>query len=221
MAVPVAAAKALAAQKSRRQLLALGGSAGLALLGTGLAATGGLLMLSGGAPGAAADDTDDGPVVPSDMPKSGVMRANGWAWPSQKLGINQNYHDGFSIDLAGGLGDTLYSPYDGKIVRAGGSGYFIPGPCQANPGWWRGENQYVVVRHEYKGRVIYSSHSHIKAGSPASCGVKVGDRVAAGQAVAMVGMTGCTSGPHTHFTLSSTESVFNADVEPFQYIGMP
>ena len=151
----------------------------------------------------------------------GAVGANGWAWPSSQRGVSQAFHDGYAIDLETGGGGELYSPYAGVVVRVGDDGGGLPAACLANPGWWRGPNQSVLIRHEYRGRILYSSHNHVAAGSPQAVGVQPGSRVRAGQRVATAGMSGCTSGPHTHFTLASHETNAFPDVNPFDFIGEP
>lgn len=152
---------------------------------------------------------------------AGVPGANGWAWPAGARSLTQGFHDGTAIDLAVGDDGLLYAPYEGVVVQAGSDGAGVPAACLANPGWWRGTNHSVIIAHEYAGRTIYSSHNHIAPGSPEMLGVRPGDRVLAGQAVAAAGMSGCTSGVHSHFTLSSRPSNANADVNPFSYLGEP
>lgn len=151
----------------------------------------------------------------------GVVGANGWAWPSAERGVSQGFHDGFAIDLETGSGGALYAPYGGVVVGVGDDGGGVPAACRANPGWWRGPNQSVVIRHEFGGRTLYSSHNHVAAGSPHAAGIAVGSRVRAGQRVATSGMSGCTSGPHTHFTLASRPTNAFPDVNPFLFIGEP
>lgn len=153
--------------------------------------------------------------------KGGPVDANGWAWPSDSRALSQGFHDGLSIDLAVTREGALYAPYAGVVVQAGSDGGGVPAPCLARPEWWRGPNFSIVIRHEYRGRVLYSSHNHIAPASPQSFGLAPGSRVRAGQRVATAGMSGCTSGPHTHFTLSSSPVNAHPDIDPFAYIGRP
>ncbi|MGJ0203130.1 Rv3654c family TadE-like protein [Leucobacter sp. gxy201] len=152
---------------------------------------------------------------------AGVPGANGWAWPSGARAVTQGHHDGTAIDLAVGDDGLLYAPYDGTVVRVGGDGGGVPAACRSNPEWWRGTNHTVVIAHDVAGRKVYSSHNHIAPGSPESLGVRAGSPVLAGQAVAAAGMSGCTSGIHSHFTLSSTPSNASADIDPYEYLGPP
>ncbi|UOQ56527.1 M23 family metallopeptidase [Leucobacter allii] len=161
-------------------------------------------------------------LEPSEAP-GGPVGADGWAWPSAQRGVTQGHHDGLAIDLSvgGPGGDALYAPYDGVVVAAGPDGGGIPAVCRANPWWWHGPNHTVLIRHAVGDRVIYSSHNHIAPGSAAALGIAAGSAVRAGQAVARAGMSGCTSGPHTHFTLASSPVNAFPDLDPFAYLGAP
>lgn len=150
----------------------------------------------------------------------GPVGANGWAWPTGTKSINQGFHSGgLWVDLGSAGGGPLYSPYDG-VVTSTDRLTFIPGVCRANPGWWRGPNQIIRIRHVYKGKTIYSQHHHMATGSPAKFGLRPGVRVTAGQQVGNEGMTGCTSGPHVHFGMGTSDS-YMANINPFVYIGRP
>lgn len=150
----------------------------------------------------------------------GRVNANGWAWPTGTKSINQGFHSGgLWVDLGSAAGGPLYSPYDG-VVTSTDRLTFIPGVCRANPSWWRGPNQIIRIRHVYKGQTIYSQHHHMATGSPAKYGLRPGARVKAGQQVGNEGMTGCTSGPHVHFGLGTSDS-YMSNIDPFIYIGRP
>ncbi|QIM17985.1 M23 family metallopeptidase [Leucobacter coleopterorum] len=146
---------------------------------------------------------------------------NGWAWPSNVRGISQGFHDGLAIDLAVSGSGTLYAPFGGVVVRAGPDGGGIPEACETHPNWWRGQNYTVLIRHEYQGEVVYSSHNHLVPSSLEQWGISPGTRVSAGQPVAEAGMSGCTSGLHTHFTLSSKPINAFPDLNPYKYLGPP
>ncbi len=144
-----------------------------------------------------------------------------WVWPSTQPGITQGHHLDFALDLAVVPGGPLLSPRGGIIVSAGADGGGMPAACREHPDWWRGPNHTVIVRHEDAGRVIFSSHNHIEPGSVERLGLGVGSRVRAGQQIATAGMSGCTSGPHTHFTMSTRPSNAIADIDPLPLIGGP
>lgn len=161
-------------------------------------------------------EADDGPLA-----GRGPVGPNGWAWPAVGRAVSQGLHDGFAIDLEVPAGGALYAPYDGVVVFAGRDAGGVPEACQANPQWWRGPNFSVIIRHEVRGEVLYSSHNHVAPESPQRNGVAAGERVRAGQPVAAAGMSGCTSGPHSHFTLATTPTNAYPDRNPFVYIGTP
>lgn len=147
--------------------------------------------------------------------------AGKWTWPASVGGVTQGFHDGYAVDLAAPLGSALLAPYDAVIIAAGPDGGGIPKECRVNPGWWRGANETVIMRHDYGGRTIYSSHNHVSRGSTNRLGLKVGSRVRAGQPVATAGMTGCTSGPHSHFTLSTRPENTAPNLNPFEFLRPP
>ncbi|PRI10526.1 M23 family metallopeptidase [Leucobacter massiliensis] len=152
---------------------------------------------------------------------SGAVGPDGWAWPSDRRAVTQGPHDGWALDLAVSPEGALYAPYAGVVISAGPDGFGVPEACRVHPEWWRGPNVTVVMRHEYRGRVLYSSHNHVMPASPQSFGIAPGSRVRAGQRVATAGMSGCTSGPHTHFTLATTPRNTAPDLDPFAYLGPP
>ncbi|MBN9613736.1 MAG: M23 family metallopeptidase, partial [Actinobacteria bacterium] len=124
-----------------------------------------------------------------------------------------------AIDSASSAGGPIFAAYKGTVVEVGGDGFGMPGFCPA--AWWRGQNQTVVIRHVYKGKVLYSAVNHVAAGSSKALGIRVGTRVRSGQQIATEGMSGCTSGPHTHFVMRKTQFNWNGEVKPLSYIGKP
>lgn len=158
------------------------------------------------------------PLPPSAL---APVSSTGWAWPAERRQVSQGFHDGFAIDLAVDAGGALYAPFHGVVVASGPDGGGIPPVCQLQSQWWHGPNSTVVIRHIVGGRTLYSSHNHIDPASPTLFGIAVGTPVVAGQRVASAGLSGCTSGPHTHFTLSTSPGNTQPDIDPFDYIGLP
>lgn len=151
----------------------------------------------------------------------GPVGVNGWAWPSDVRGVTQAFHDGYSIDLAVSAEGALFAPYRGVVVVAGPDGGGVPSQCREQPWWWHGPNITVVMRHETPDGVLFSSHNHVDPASLSVLGIAPGIAVDAGQQVAVAGMSGCTSGPHSHFTLASLQTNTEPDLNPYLYLGLP
>lgn len=149
----------------------------------------------------------------------GPRNSNGWAWPTDTRSLNQGYHEGYAIDIATTAGGPIFAAYKGTVVQVGGDGFARPSWCPAS--WWHGTNNTVVIRHSFDGRILYSAVNHLAPGSSKALGITVGTRVKAGQQVATEGMSGCTSGPHTHFVMRKTQFNWNGEIKPQKYIGKP
>ncbi|SJN11325.1 putative peptidase (putative secreted protein) [Leucobacter sp. 7(1)] len=176
-------------------------------------------VTAGSAPVRAEAGARAGPLPP---PNAGVSPgAEGWVWPAAVRAVSQGLHDGFAIDLAVPAGAQLLAPARGVVVFAGADGAGLPEACRVNPEWWRGPNFTVIVRHDRPDGVVFSSHNHVAPGSSAGLGIFPGVAVAAGQPLAAAGMSGCTSGPHSHFTLATTPSNAFPDLNPFDVLGTP
>ena len=102
---------------------------------------------------------------------------------------SMGFHSG--IDLAGPVGDEIFASDGGKVVFAG---------------WQGGYGNLVVIEHNSKFTTAYAHNSSIK--------VKVGQMVAQGDVIALVGSTGRSTGPHLHFEVR----VFGKAVNPEIYL---
>ena len=105
-----------------------------------------------------------------------------------------SYHD--ALDIAASYGTTIKASDGGTVVWAGtGTG-----------GYWS-YGKYVVIDHGNGMRTIYAHCSSLL--------VSAGDHVYQGQAIAKVGMTGRTTGPHCHFEMQMN----GTPVNPLSYLG--
>lgn len=91
------------------------------------------------------------------------------------------------IDIANDLGTPIYAVMDGKVIAAG--------PAQGFGNW-------VVIEHD-GGEV--SVYGHMRYYD-----VKVGQRVRAGEKIAVIGNEGQSTGPHLHFEIKP-DGVNHAD----------
>ncbi|GAA1622789.1 M23 family metallopeptidase [Leucobacter chromiireducens] len=161
-------------------------------------------------------------AAPPGLPAQGGDPAeDGWVWPAAVRAVSQGLHDGLAIDLAVPAGAQLTAPARGVVVFAGSDEASLPEACRVNPDWWRGPNFTVIVRHDRPAGPVYSSHNHVAPGSSAALGIVPGVGVAAGQPLAVAGMSGCTSGPHSHFTLATSPTNAFPDLNPFDFLGSP
>jgi murein DD-endopeptidase MepM/ murein hydrolase activator NlpD len=88
-----------------------------------------------------------------------------------------HFHDG--LDLAAPLGRPVVAAADGRVAFAG-----------------RTDDGAVVVR------IVHADGSETRYGHlGAGLDVRAGDRVAAGDQIGVIGLTGNTTGPHLHFEL--------------------
>jgi murein DD-endopeptidase MepM/ murein hydrolase activator NlpD len=128
------------------------------------------------------------------QPPAAPVDANGsqLSWPAHGVAITQGFgpvaypfeppFDGFphfhtGIDLAAPLGQPVYAAADGVVVAA----------SRATEGY----GDHVIIAHD--------SHTFTLYGHLESFAVKPGDTVHQGQLIGMVGSTGNSTGPHTHF----------------------
>jgi murein DD-endopeptidase MepM/ murein hydrolase activator NlpD len=113
-------------------------------------------------------------VTPSGWPVDGGWVSSGFGLRADPFTGQQSHHEG--VDIASRLGSPILAMGDGLIT-------------------WSGEKQgygsMVEVTHESG---LVSRYAHTRANL-----VKVGDRVTKGQAIALVGSTGRSTGPHLHF----------------------
>ncbi len=107
-----------------------------------------------------------------------------------------HFHTG--IDLAVPLGTPVFAAADGVVVLAR--------PMADSGGVLVGYGNYVIIQHDAGLKTLY--------GHLLTIGVKEGDVVHRGQLVGLVGSTGNSTGPHTHFEVR----IENSPVDPMQML---
>jgi murein DD-endopeptidase MepM/ murein hydrolase activator NlpD len=107
-----------------------------------------------------------------------------------------HFHTG--IDLAVPLGTPVFAAADGVVVSAqsmtDASGALV------------GYGNYILLQHDAGLKTLYG---HLLA-----IGVKEGDAVKRGQLIGLVGSTGNSTGPHTHFEVR----IDNSPIDPMQFL---
>lgn len=117
-------------------------------------------------------------------------------WPTTVRRITQYFgwrHTG--VDIASRESPPVYAAEAGTVVRAAGNG-----------NWNGGYGNMVIIDH---GNGLQTLYGHLK-----TLAVNVGDTVARGQAIAIMGNTGRSTGPHLHFEVR----VRGSRVNPLTYI---
>ena len=99
-------------------------------------------------------------------------------------GRNYEFHAGMDID--GERGDSVMAPADGTISKAG---------------WTGGYGNMVEIDH---GNGLTTRYGHLS-----KIDVAVGDPIARGQIIALVGSTGRSTGPHLHYELRLNDKSIN------------
>lgn len=128
-------------------------------------------------------------VTPSGWPVNGGWISSGFGMRADPFNGHQSVHEG--VDIASRLGSPVLAMGDGVVTHSGEhAGYGL----------------LVEVTHE-SGLVTRYGHTSATL-------VKVGDRVQKNQAIALVGTSGRSTGPHLHF-----EVVRNGNpVNPQKYL---
>lgn len=98
--------------------------------------------------------------------------------PVTKKKIN---HSG--VDLKGEVGDPVTVIESGEVVEAGFDVVY---------------GNYIKVKHEMNGEIIYSKYGHLS-----KIDVEVGDLVNSRDKIGEVGATGMATGPHLHFEIQN------------------
>jgi murein DD-endopeptidase MepM/ murein hydrolase activator NlpD len=128
-------------------------------------------------------------VTPSGWPVDGGWVSSGFGLRADPFNGHQSMHEG--VDIASPMGSPVLAVGDGVV---------------SNSGERAGYGLLVEITHE-SGLVTRYAHTSATL-------VRVGDRVKKGQAIALVGSSGRSTGPHLHF-----EVVRNGQsVDPMRYL---
>ena len=98
----------------------------------------------------------------------------------------ESYHNG--IDLAAEFGEKIFASMSGEVEFAGYDSSY---------------GNYVKIKHSSSFKTVYAHCSKLN--------VKTGDKVKAGQVIALVGSTGRSTGPHLHFEVLCNDIKVNPE----------
>lgn len=139
-------------------------------------------------------DSDAIDKVDAPPPPSASSGESGYIWPTAAKIITQYFglqHTG--VDIAGPVGLPIYATKAGTVVTS---------QC----GWNGGYGCYIKIDH---GGGVVSWYGHAS-----KMFVEVGDVVSQGETIALIGVTGRTTGPHLHFEIR----VNNKYQNPLSYV---
>lgn len=105
------------------------------------------------------------------------------------------YHHG--VDFNPGNGAAIFAIADGVVI--------------AHEDGYGGFGNYVTIQHLIDGDVVESTYAHMQRGSVP---LVVGEQIAVGDFIGLVGATGQATGPHLHLEIK----VNGASVDPFAWL---
>ena len=127
-------------------------------------------------------------AIPSRLPAKG--------WLSSEFGVRKSpFHDGesmhYGLDIAAEEGTPVYAPADGIVTYASNFG---------------GYGKLVKIDHDFGISTRYAHNAQLL--------VKKGTHVRRGDAIAVIGSTGHTTGPHVHYEIL----IHGQPVDPARFI---
>ncbi|MDJ0384916.1 M23 family metallopeptidase [Streptomyces sp. G-G2] len=134
-------------------------------------------------------------------------KAAAWKLPVTSYTLSATFGKGGSMwshkhsgqDFAVPVGTPVSAAHAGVVVKAGPNGGG-DGPAYGNA---------VVIKHDNN---TYSQYAHLS-----KIQVKIGQKVAAAQRIALSGNTGNSSGPHLHFEIRTTPN-YGSAVNPVSFL---
>jgi murein DD-endopeptidase MepM/ murein hydrolase activator NlpD len=127
-----------------------------------------------------------------DMPDLPAQYAGEYDWPVEAGVVSSEYGRRFGklhkgIDVAADIGEPIHAIANGYVVYAGNK--------------IAGYGNIVVLRHDEATMTLYAHNSRMK--------VKTGQRVTQGQVIALLGNSGRSTGPHSHFEIRREDVAVN------------
>jgi murein DD-endopeptidase MepM/ murein hydrolase activator NlpD len=162
-------------------------------------------------------------IIGQDWITSGGHGGNWNAFAAELDGLDQNdgeLNDANESAADAGWGREILAPAAGTVVYARNDVPTNPHPGEEpDDNWYRPlhdpvmafAGNCVIIDH---GNAEYSVMMHMQ---PGSVTVKVGDRVATGQAIGRLGNSGDAFGPHLHYQVQSGPQIFRDQSLPFRF----
>ena len=126
-----------------------------------------------------------------------------WNWPTAPVGyyvcpvpgarLSQGLHGHNAVDLAIAYGTPIRAAAAGTVIVAKSNG---TASSRSNGGY----GSFVIISHDNGSETLYAHMSSVL--------VLVGEQVSQGQTIGKIGMTGMTTGPHTHFEIRGARNPF-------------
>ncbi|MET8505378.1 M23 family metallopeptidase [Streptomyces sp. SBR177] len=136
-----------------------------------------------------------------------AKKAASWVKPVSSYTLSATFNQGGAMWAHKHSGQDFAVPV-GTPVKAAGSGTVVKaGPYGGGDGPAYGNA--IVVKH---GNGTYSQYAHLS-----KIKVRIGQKVAAGQQIALSGNTGNSSGPHLHFEIRTTPN-YGSAVNPAAFL---
>ncbi|MFE7106361.1 M23 family metallopeptidase [Streptomyces sp. NPDC057575] len=139
--------------------------------------------------------------------KAALKKAHGWETPVSRYELSASFgndgsrwaHKHSGQDFAVPIGTKVEAAHSGTVVKAGPNGGG-DGPAYGNA---------VVIKHA---NGTYSQYAHLS-----QIQVRIGEAVKTGEAIALSGNTGNSSGPHLHFEIRHTAD-YGSAVNPVGFL---
>ncbi len=133
-----------------------------------------------------------------EMPDLPVEYIGEYQWPVQAGVISSEYGRRFGrlhkgMDVAADVGEPIHAMADGYVIYASNK--------------FSAYGNLVILKHDENVTTFYAHNSKMK--------VKAGQRVTQGQVIALLGNTGRSTGPHSHFEFRRQDAAIN----PRQLLG--
>lgn len=145
--------------------------------------------------------------IKGNRPQGNGVATGSFAWPLPYFHTITSYYGARWGTVHQGLDISGYNVYGASIVAAdGGTVVAVNRTSKWGTGMFAGYGYAVIIDHGNGLRTLYAHCSRIL--------VNAGDKVSKGQAIARVGNTGMSTGPHLHFEVRRN----NSRVNPLPYL---